>query len=193
MPEKVIWPDQVDCGGLVWTRVDSDVLLKIGWSRADGHPLADAVAPAAPNAATDECGGEAARSRHSGSVDDKNASGENRREEIGQRLAAIRARMDELKAVRPDDASAAAVRERIGSAQRQAAASQAAAEHAISASIRAFRRSARAHEHAALQHERAAATGFGDKDQHEQQAARHREAAVVDVQRAEHAQSLLGD
>jgi chromosome segregation ATPase len=138
-------------------------------------------------------GGEAARSGHCGSVDDKPASWESRREEIGRRLAAIRARMDELKRVRQDDASAAAVRERIGSAQRQAAASEAAAKHAIAASIRAFRRSAQAHEHAALQHERAAAAGFGDKDQHEQQAARHRAAAAADTQRAEHAQSLLGD
>jgi hypothetical protein len=23
MPEQVIWPDQVDCGGLVWTRTFS--------------------------------------------------------------------------------------------------------------------------------------------------------------------------
>ena len=118
-------------------------------------------------------------------------SGESRREEIRQRLAAIRTRIDKLKAVRPDDASPADLSERIGSAQRQAAASQAAAEHAIAASIHAFRRSAEAHEQAALQYERAAAAGFGDKDQHEQQAARHRAAAVVDTQRAEYAQSLL--
>jgi hypothetical protein len=58
--------------------------------------------------------------------------------------------MDELTAVRQDDASPAAVRERIGSAQRQAAASRAAAEHAIAASVRAFRRSAEAHEQTAL-------------------------------------------
>ena len=32
--------------------MDADILLKIGWSLDDGHPLADAVAPAAPNAAT---------------------------------------------------------------------------------------------------------------------------------------------
>jgi hypothetical protein len=76
-------------------------------------------------------------------VDDKPESGGSRREEIGQRLAAIRTRIDELKpAVQQDDASPTAVSERIGSAQRQAAASQVAAEHAIAASIRAFRRSA---------------------------------------------------
>jgi hypothetical protein len=138
-------------------------------------------------------GGEAAQSGHSGSVDDKLASGARRREEIEQRLAAIRTRMDELKTVRPDDASPAAVTERIASAQRQAAASQAAAEQAIAASIRAFRRSAEAHEQTALQYERAAAAGFGDKDQHERQAARHRAAAATDTQRAERARSLLRD
>jgi hypothetical protein len=126
-------------------------------------------------------------------VDDKPESREGRREEIGQRLAAIRTRMDELKAVRQDDASPAAVSERIGSAQRQAAASHAAAEQVITGSIRAFRTAAGAHEHAALQHERAAAAGFGDKDQHERQAARHRAAAAADTQRAEWAQSLPRD
>lgn len=90
-----------------------------------------------------------------------------------------------------DDASPAAVSKRIGSAQRQAAASQAAAEQAIAASIRAFRRAAEAHEHAALQCERAAAAGFGDKDQHERQAARHRAAAAADIRRAKRAQLLL--
>jgi len=124
-------------------------------------------------------------------VDDKPASGESRREEIRQRLAAIRTRMDELKAGWQDDANPAAVSERIGSAQRQAAASPAAAEHAIASNIRAFRRSAAAHEQAALQYERAAAAGFGDKDQHERQGARHRAAAAADTQRAEYAQSLL--
>ena len=126
-------------------------------------------------------------------MDDKLASGARRREEIEQRLAAIRMRMDELKAVRQDDASPAAVTERVASAQRQAAASQAAAEQAIAASIRAFRRSAEAHEQTALQYERAVAAGFGDKDQHERQAARHRAAAATDIQRAERARSLLRD
>lgn len=122
---------------------------------------------------------------------DKPESGESRREEIEQRLAAIRTRMDELKAVRQDDASPAAVSTRIDSAERRAAASQAAAQRAIAASIRAFRRAAEAHEHAALQYERAAAAGFGDKKEHQRQAARHRAAAAVDIQRAERAQSLL--
>ena len=124
-------------------------------------------------------------------MEGKAEPGESRRDEIRQRLAAIRTRMDELKAMRPDDASPAAIRERLASAQRQSAASQAAAEQAIAASIRAFRRSAGAHEHAALQHEQAAAAGVGDKDQHERQAVRHRAAAAADIRRAEHAQSLL--
>ena len=51
MPEQVIWPDQADCGGLAWTRTFS---RKIGWSLADGRPLAGVVAqpPAQPAAAT---------------------------------------------------------------------------------------------------------------------------------------------
>jgi len=145
------------------------------------------------NAAAGHARGKAARSRHAGSVDDKPGAGESRREEIGQRLAAIGTRMDELKAVRPDDASPAAVGERLVSAQRQAAASQAAAERAVAASVRAFRRAAEAHEHAALQYERAAAAGFGDQGQHERLAARHRAAAAADARRAEHAQAFLRD
>lgn len=41
--------------------------------------------------------------------------------------------------------------------------------------------------HTAIQHERAAAAGFGDKDEHERQAAIHRAADVADTQRAERA------
>jgi anti-anti-sigma factor len=121
-------------------------------------------------------------------VDGKSESGKSREEDIRQRLAAIRTRKDELRAMRHDDAGPATVSERTASAQRQAAASQAAAEQAIAASVRAFRRAAEAHEHAARQHERAAAAGFGDKDQHERQAARHRAAAVADTQRADRAE-----
>jgi hypothetical protein len=69
----------------------------------------------------------------------------------------------------------------------------AAAERAIAASVLAFRRAADAHGHAAIQHERDAAAGFGDRDEHERQAAIHRAAAVADTQRAECAQLLLDD
>lgn len=124
---------------------------------------------------------------------DKPESPESRREEIGQRLRAIHARMDELHAERQGEATPAAFSERIASAQSLAAASHAAAVQAIAASARAFRRAADAHERAALQHERAAAAGFGDRDQHERQAAIHHAAAVADSQRAERAESLLRD
>lgn len=83
--------------------------------------------------------------------------------------------------------------ERLVSARRQMAASQAAARTALTNSLRAFGRAAAAHERAALEHERAAAAGRGDKDQHERQAASHRAAAAAAVQRAERARSLLAD
>ena len=98
---------------------------------------------------------------------------ESRREGIRQRLEALHTRIDELKA------------------QRHVAASQAAEDEAVAASVRAFRQAAEAHEHADLQHERAAAAGSGDKDEHERQAAFHRAAATADRQRAERARSLL--
>jgi chromosome segregation ATPase len=128
------------------------------------------------------------------SVASKPAPPESRSEQIRQRLGAIRTRIDELAAKRhQDDASLTTIDGRLAVAQREMAVSRAAAEQAIAASVRAFRRAAEAHERAALQHERAAAGGFGDKDQHERQAARHRAAATADTRRAEQAQSLVPD
>ena len=124
-------------------------------------------------------------------MEPESEAGSNRLEEIRQRLAAIGTRMDELRA--EGEATPAALSERIASARRHLAASQAAAERAVAASVRAFRRAADAHEQAGLQHERAAAAGFGDRDQHERQAAIHRAAAVADTRRAERAESLLQD
>jgi hypothetical protein len=126
-------------------------------------------------------------------VETEPEAGGNRREEIRQGLGAIRARIDELRAEQQGEVTPAALRERIASAQRQLAASLAAADQAVAASVRAFRRAAEAHEQAGLQHERASAAGFGDRDQHERQAAIHRAAAVADTQRAERAESLLRD
>ena len=103
-------------------------------------------------------------------------SREIRREQIRQRIDAIHARIKELQAKRQDDADLATVRERLTSAQRQMAASRAAARTAITNSLRAFRKAAEAYERAAL-HERVAAAGRGDKDQHERQAASHRAAS----------------
>ena len=97
---------------------------------------------------------------------------------------------------RPTDLSTvnpAALSERIASARRHLAVSQAAADRAVATSVRAFRRAADAHEQAALLHERAAAAGFADRGQHEGLAAIHRAAAVADMQRAKRAQSLLRD
>jgi hypothetical protein len=134
-----------------------------------------------------------ARWGHAGSVDNEPQAPQSRRETARRRLDAIHTRIGELQASGQGDASPAAIRERLTSAQRHLAAAQAAAERAIAASVRAFRRAAEAHEHAAIQHARAAAAGFGDKDEHERHAAIHRAAAVADRQRAERAQSLLGD
>ena len=128
-----------------------------------------------------------------GRVDNAPQAPQSRREKTRQRLDAIHTRIGELQAKRHDDASQAAIRERLISAQRHLAASQAVAERAIAVSVSAFRRAAFAHEHTAIQHERAAAAGFGDKDEHERQAAIHRAAAVADTQRAERALLLLGD
>lgn len=104
---------------------------------------------------------------------------------------AIQARLKELKAKRQDDAAPATFSERLASSQRYKAASQAAAEQAIAASVRAFLRSAEAHMQAALQHERSAAAGYGDQDQHERQAKAHRAAAAADLQRAQRADGGL--
>jgi hypothetical protein len=137
--------------------------------------------------------GKAACSRHAGRVGGGPQSREIRREQIRQRIDAIHARIKKLQAKRQDDADLATVRERLTSAQRQMAASRAAARTAITNSLRAFRKAAEAHERATLQHERVAAAGRGDKDQHERQAASHRAAAAAATQRAERARSLLSE
>src|SRR5215831_18940905 len=138
-------------------------------------------------------GDRAAEGAHAGSVTNEPESWDGRRHEIMQRRASINARLDELKMARQDDQSQATSRERAESAQRNLAASQAAAGRALAASAYAFRRAAQAHERAARHHERAAAAGFGDKDKHEQRAAIHRTAQARDIQRADKAESLVPD
>jgi small-conductance mechanosensitive channel len=98
---------------------------------------------------------------HAGRAGGEPQSREIRREQIRQRIDAIHAPIKELQAKRQDDADLATVRERLTSAQRQMAASRAAARTAITNSLRAFRKAAEAHERAALQHERGAAAGRG--------------------------------
>ena len=127
-------------------------------------------------------------------MNDASGSAESRREEIGERLAAIHARIEELKAGQDqENPGAATLDERVVAAQHQVDASRAAAQLAITASIRAFRRSAAAHERAAFQHERNAAAGIGDRGEHEREAARHRAAAAADTKRAEQSYSMLSD
>lgn len=73
-----------------------------------------------------------------------------RGQEIRQRLGAIRARIEELQVRRQaDDADPVSVDERLASARRQAAASQAAATRSLAAVVRALRRSAESHVDAA--------------------------------------------
>jgi hypothetical protein len=118
---------------------------------------------------------------------------EARREEIRQRLVAIRTRIDELETSRHGDRPPAACTERLARAQRQTAVAQAAAQRGIAAAIHAFHSAGQAHDRLAAYHERAAAAGSGDKGEHERQAAIHRAAALADTQRAERAGMLLWD
>jgi len=117
--------------------------------------------------------------------------------EIGQRLDAIRARIEELEEKRRGGAGPgsgggpAAASERLAAAQRHVIASQAAAERAAASCVRALRRAADAHERLAIQHDRSAASGLGDVAEHQRQAASHRAAAAADQQRAEQARSLI--
>ena len=137
---------------------------------------------------TSVCGG------HAASMDNQPGSRETqRRQEIGQRLDALRTRINELKADRRGDADRATSSERLASAERHLVDSQAAAQQAIAASVRTLRRAAEAHERAALQHERAAMAGVGDTDEHRREKASHRAAAVADTRQAERAQSQLRD
>ena len=118
-----------------------------------------------------------------------------RRREIDTRLAAVRARLEELKdRERSLDAAknrTGTARERVAAAQRHAAEADAAAVEGLASSAEAFRIAAEAHEWAARMHERTAATGIGDVPGPVRQAALHRSAAAADRQRAERVQSLL--
>lgn len=126
---------------------------------------------------------------HAGRVAAESSALRQRREQIGERLAAIRLRLEELREVRLGTRTAPG--ERLESAQRHVTASRSTADEAIAASSRAFRASAEAHERAARQHERSAAAGSGDKDEHLRRAADHRAAAGADMQRAEDVQLRL--
>ncbi len=112
-----------------------------------------------------------------------------RRRQIGDRIAAIRTRIAELRQARQAAGHPVSSSGQLAEAQHHAAVSGDAAQRALAASIDAFQRAAEAHEHLAAQYEEAARGGSGQED-HRQRAARHRAAAAADRQRAAKAQSL---
>jgi hypothetical protein len=123
-------------------------------------------------------------------VESQSQRREARRRQIGERIAAIRARIGELQQARRENTHPVASREQFVEAQHHAALSEVTAAQALNASIGAFLRAAEAHERAAVQHEHAAATGDGEEHRRER-AAFHRAAAAADRKRAETARSLL--
>ena len=129
--------------------------------------------------------------KHAGWVVAAPGPQEIRGEMIRQRLGAVRARIQELRAWRADNAVRTAPGERLAAAQQHLVAARAAADRALAASAQAYHFAAEAHERAALQHERAAVAGTGDAEQHGRQAADHRAAAVADMRQSEHVLSLL--
>lgn len=114
-----------------------------------------------------------------------------RHQEIGDRIAEIRARINDLQQARRENKHPAASSDQLVEAQHHAAISEAAARQALIASMDAFLQAAMAHDHAASWHEHAAAAGGGSQEEHQLQAARHRAAAAEDRQRAETARSSL--
>jgi len=127
-----------------------------------------------------------------GGVDSEPGPRPRRRREIDERLAAVRARLEELRERRrAADKTWAGASERLEAAQRHAAEAQAAAAQVLASGVEAFRHAAEAHERAASLHERAATSGVGDGPEHERQAGLQRAAATEDWRRAERAQSLL--
>jgi hypothetical protein len=109
----------------------------------------------------------------------------------GDRIAAIRMRIDGLQLAQRVNRPPVSSGEQFAEAQHRAAASEATAQLAVAASIEAFLRAAEAHERVAIRHEASAAAGSGDEERHHQRVAFHRAAAAADRQRAETAQSLL--
>ena len=134
-----------------------------------------------------DCG----RSGHASVVGDQSKRQQSRRHEIGDRIADIRMRIDELQQAQRVNRHPVPFGEQFAEAQHHATASEARAQLAVAASIEAFLRAAEAHERVAIRHEASAAAGSGDEEQHHQRAAFHRAAAAADRQRAETAQSLL--
>lgn len=115
---------------------------------------------------------------------------ETRRHQIAERLAAIRARINDLQQPWESRLAAASV-DHLVQAKHHAADSKAAAQQALASSIQCLLQAAQAHERCSISHERLAAAPNSNEEQHRQRAVRHRAAAAADRQRAETAQSLL--
>lgn len=119
-----------------------------------------------------------------------------RRSQLDERLAAVRTRLRELHEQRqgpagPVPAAPSEWRQRVEAAQRHAATAQAAAVDQLTYCAASFRRAAQAHDRAAAEHERAANSGSSRSQEHARHAAIHKAAAIHDLQRADHVQSLL--
>jgi hypothetical protein len=134
----------------------------------------------------------ACRIRHAGGMDSKPGSPSSRREEIDHRLAAVRARLKELRErSRATEESQATASGRLEAAERHAAEAHAAAARVLASGVEAFRAAAEAHERVASLHERLAAAGIGEVTEHQRRAVLHRAAAAADWQRAERALPLV--
>lgn len=130
------------------------------------------------------------RGGHAGCVENQSARRESRRHEIGDRIAAIRIRIDELR--RPlEHRILADSSGKLIEAQQHAANSESSAQQALASSIHGLLQAAEAHERCAISRERLAAGPYSNEEEHRQQASHHRAAAAADRQRAESAQSLL--
>jgi hypothetical protein len=114
-----------------------------------------------------------------------------RRVQIGERIAAIRTRIGELKEAQHEGGPPVSGSVQLVEAQHYAAVSEAVARRALTASIDAFKRAAEAHERLTRQFEQREAAGGKDQEKHHERAAFHRAAATADRRRAETAQSLL--
>jgi hypothetical protein len=118
-------------------------------------------------------------------VDNQPEQRETRRDKIGERLAEIRTRIDDLQQAQQENRHPVASTEQLVEAQHRAASSGTTARQAHANTAEAFLHAAEAHDSAAIQHERTAADRNGNQEHHRQEAARHRAAADEDRQRAE--------
>lgn len=113
-----------------------------------------------------------------------------RRDQLALRLAAIRARIEELQEGSISSRGNKTTNEQRAAALRQVATSLAAVEQAVAACVSALRRAADAHDRTAELYEQAAAAGGHDVDWRSEKAASHRAAATADRQRADQIDSV---